>query len=133
MDYAQTLKKHNLKVTPQRVAIVKELYDCGHLSIEQLYAKLKDIFPSISLATIYKNMNSMIEKIFVQEVKIPNEKSVYELSKALHAHIVCQECKKIEDVFLNTQPLMQELESKTDYTITNTALVFNGICKACSK
>jgi Fur family peroxide stress response transcriptional regulator len=133
MDYAQTLKNHNLKVTPQRLAIVKELYDCGHLSIEQLYSKLKDIFPSISLATIYKNMNSMVEKIFVQEVKIPNEKSVFELSKETHAHIVCNECKKIEDLFLNTSIIMQELQNKTDYTITNTALVFNGVCKACSK
>ena len=66
MNYANTLRNYDLKVTPQRVAIVQELYDCGHLNIDQLYNKLLDKFPSISLATIYKNMNAMIEKIFVQ-------------------------------------------------------------------
>lgn len=133
MNYTNTLKNYDLKVTPQRLAIVQELYICGHLNIDQLYNKLLDKFPSISLATIYKNMNAMIEKIFVQEVKIPNEKSVYELTKASHAHFVCDCCKKIEDIHVDASSLLTQVQNQMHYTINTTSLVFNGLCSDCSK
>lgn len=133
MNYVDLLKRYNLKVTPQRVAIVQELNDFGHLNIDQLYNKMVNKFPTISLATIYKNMNAMIEKLFIQEVKIPNEKSVYELSKEQHAHVVCEKCKKIEDVVLNTTALMSEAQSKSHFQINSSAFVFSGICSECSK
>lgn len=133
MNYANTLKNYDLKVTPQRVAIVQELYVCGHLNIDQLYNKLLDKFPSISLATIYKNMNAMIERIFVQEVKLPNEKSVYELTKESHAHFVCDCCKKIEDIHIDTSDLLTQVQNKMHYNIKSSSLVFNGVCSECSK
>lgn len=131
MNYSNILRNYDLKVTPQRLAIVQELYVCGHLNIDQLYNKLLDKFPSISLATIYKNMNAMIEKIFVQEVKIPNEKSVYELTKENHAHFVCDCCKKIEDVQIDSTNLLKQVQSSLHYTINSASLIFNGVCSSC--
>lgn len=133
MNYSTTLKNYDLKVTPQRIAIVQELYVSGHLNIDQLYQRLLEKFPSISLATIYKNMNAMIEKIFVQEVKIPNEKSVYELIKENHAHFVCDCCKKIEDIHIDTQSLLTQVQQDTSYHINSTTLIFNGICNECAQ
>lgn len=65
-NYTNLLKEYDLKVTPQRVAIVEELYKNGHMNIDDLYKKLLSKFPSVSLATIYKNINAMIEKFFSQ-------------------------------------------------------------------
>ena len=81
LNISGLLKDYDLKVTPQRVAIVEELYTNGHMNIDEIYKKLIQRFPSVSLATIYKNINSMVERVFLSEVKIPNEKSVYELIK----------------------------------------------------
>lgn len=64
MNYIATLQKHNLKVTPQRLEIVDILYKNGHMSIDDLYTSLRGKFPSLSLATIYKNINTMCEKFF---------------------------------------------------------------------
>lgn len=128
---AYLLKEFNLKVTPQRVAIVDELYHKGHINIDDLYASMLKKFPSISLATIYKNVNSMIEKLFISEVKIPNEKAVYELVKAEHSHMVCEECKKIEDVMINTDSVLNELNSISNFQVKNTNVVFTGICSDC--
>lgn len=127
------LKEFNLKVTPQRVAIVDELYHKGHINIDDLYVSMLKKFPSISLATIYKNVNSMIEKFFISEVKIPNEKSVYELVKSEHSHLVCVSCKKIEDVIIDTTSVLNELNSISNFTVNNTNVVFTGLCKECSK
>ena len=56
MNYIALLKDNNLKVTPQRLTIVEELYVNGHMNIDQVYKSLQEKFPSISLATIYKNI-----------------------------------------------------------------------------
>lgn len=133
MNYTTLLKEYDLKVTPQRVAIVEELYMNGHMNIDDLYKKLLSKFPSISLATIYKNVNAMIEKVFLNEVKIPNAKSVYELVKEEHSHLVCSSCGKIEDIELDTSSLLKEAISSKNYTIKETSVVFTGTCPDCSK
>ncbi|WP_428023903.1 Fur family transcriptional regulator [Arcobacter sp.] len=127
------LKEFNLKVTPQRVAIVDELYYKGHINIDELYASMLSKFPSISLATIYKNVNSMVEKFFISEVKIPNEKSVYELIKEEHSHLVCEKCKKIEDISIDTSSVLEELNSQSDFKVKRANVVFTGVCSSCSK
>ncbi len=132
MSYAEMLKNYDLKVTPQRVAIVQELANYGHLNIDKLYGKLTEKFPYISLSTIYKNINTMIEKIFVLEVKIPNEKPVYELIKDSHAHFVCDNCKKIEDIHFDLKHLLEDAKKESNYKINSTTLVFNGLCSNCA-
>ncbi|AXX87524.1 Fur family transcriptional regulator [Malaciobacter marinus] len=133
INYTILLKEYDLKVTPQRVAIVEELYSNGHMNIDDLYKKLLEKFPSISLATIYKNINAMIEKVFLNEVKIPNAKSVYELVKDEHSHLVCSSCGKIEDVDLDISNLVKEASSSKNYTINQASIIFAGVCPDCSK
>ena len=132
-NYTNLLKEYDLKVTPQRVAIVEELYKNGHMNIDDLYKKLLSKFPSVSLATIYKNINAMIEKVFLSEVKIPNSKSVYELVKTEHAHLVCSCCGAIEDVTLDASSLLNEVSTLSSFKIDSTNIVLSGICPKCSK
>ena len=132
-NYTSLLKDYDLKVTPQRVAIVEELYTNGHMNIDELYKKLLEKFPSISLATIYKNINAMIEKVFLSEVKIPNSKSVYELTKSEHAHLVCSKCGHIEDLTLNTTGVLEEANQLSSFKIDSTNIVLSGLCPNCSK
>jgi Fur family peroxide stress response transcriptional regulator len=133
MEYGNLLKEYNLKVTPQRLAIVEELYTHGHMNIDELYSSLLKKFPSISLATIYKNVNAMIEKIFLNEVKIPHEKAVYELVKEDHSHVVCSSCHAIMDVTLDTSALLAQAQELSGYEVDVTSVVFSGTCPNCKK
>ncbi|MFV7790494.1 Fur family transcriptional regulator [Aliarcobacter lanthieri] len=132
-NFANLLKEYDLKVTPQRVAIVEELYKNGHMNIDDLYKKLLERFPSVSLATIYKNINSMVEKVFLSEVKIPNARTVYELVKAEHAHLVCSQCGFIEDIMLDTSDVIEQVSKISSFKVDYTNIVLNGICSNCSK
>ena len=51
------LKKTPLKSTPQRLAILNTIQKNGHICVEDMFKELKPQFPSLSLATIYKNIN----------------------------------------------------------------------------
>jgi Fur family peroxide stress response transcriptional regulator len=129
--YTDILRAYNLKATPQRLEIANALYTHGHINTENLYTLMLEKFNSISLATIYKNINIMLETNFIQEVKIPNAKSVYELTKTVHSHIVCSNCGSIEDITIDLSTLKEDAAVQTGFIIKASDLVFSGICKNC--
>ena len=131
MKYINLLKEHHLKVTPQRLVIVDSLHKEGHLTIDKLYVTLKNNFANISLATIYKNIHLMETNNLIQEVKIPNHKSVYEIVKQEHSHTVCSQCSSIIDITLNTDELKEQLKLASGFNIDKSSIVFNGICNNC--
>ncbi len=131
MNYVTLLKENSLKATPQRLTIVEELYLNGHLNIDELYQILQAKFPSISLATIYKNINAMIAISFLSEVKLPQRKSVYELTKKEHSHAVCSECDTIVDIELKTETLLNEASKISNFKLNEISIVFNGVCSNC--
>ena len=130
-NFTNILRAHHLKATPQRLEIANTLYQRGHVNIEDLYETMLKKFNSISLATIYKNINLMIENAFIQEVKIPNAKSVYELTKEAHSHLVCDNCGHVEDLTLDLSAVTALASHKTDFQINKANLVFSGLCKKC--
>jgi len=130
IDYSQLLKKYDLKATPQRVIFLKELEDAGHLSIEELEKRIKKTIPTISTATVYKNINAMVEKGLLSEVKIPNGKNRYEITKGPHAHFVCENCGEIIDLHIDTKCLEKEIKN---HLISHISVAIKGICSNCAK
>ncbi len=132
-NYTDILRQHHLKATPQRLEIANALGCNGHMTIEKLYEVMLKKFNSISLATIYKNINLMIENAFIQEVKIPNEKSVYELTKETHSHVVCRQCNEIQDITLDLSQTAQLASQTSHFKIDKADLVLSGLCQKCQQ
>jgi len=130
-NFSNMLREHNLKATPQRLAIMDIISGYGHINIDTLYEEVKKKFNSISLATIYKNINAMSKNLLLLEVKVPNEKSVYEIAKNRHSHIMCTECGSITDVEVDIDKISDNISHQYDFQINKSDLVFSGICKNC--
>ncbi len=130
-NYTDTLRAHNLKATPQRLEITNVLYVQGHATIETLYETMIKKFNSVSLATIYKNVNLMMENAFIQEVKIPRSKSVYELTKESHSHMVCSDCGEVQDVSVDLDAIVNQVSKETAFNVDSTNLVLSGKCQNC--
>lgn len=131
INYTNILREHNLKATPQRLAIADALHNYGHINIESLYGMMVKKFSSISQATIYKNINLMLENAFIQEVKIPHAKSVYELTKSSHSHLVCEKCGEVEDITLDLDDIVHNASDIANFKIDKADLVLSGICSKC--
>ncbi len=131
MDYTELLKEHDLKATPQRVIFLDELHKAGHLSIEELETRVKRVIPTISTATIYKNINSMVEKGLLNEVKLAGVKTKYEIKKSRHGHLFCESCKEIYDIEIDTECLSVQLDIGND--IRDIEVSVKGICPSCAK
>src|SRR5438552_4706000 len=70
----------------------------GHPSPEEVYAKVRRRIPSISLATVYKNLKRFLKAGLLQEMSVHHGTLRVEVNDHPHHHLVCMSCKKIEDI-----------------------------------
>jgi len=131
MNYQTLLKENDLKVTPQRLELLSLMDTKGHISVEAMYEEIQKKFSAISLATLYKNINLMMDKQVVTEVKIPHEKSRYEISKETHSHLHCRECGEVVDIFLDFSKAVAKVEKLSHYKIEGENIIFSGLCPKC--
>lgn len=136
MDNLQILKNANLKATPQRLAILKVLKTHIHPNIDELYEEIKKENPSISLATVYKNLDTLVESKIAIEINTPNLKTKYDIYEHPHAHVVCQKCGFTQDLMDDVSNIVKyqnQLEEKIGKNIDNFIVVatIDG-CQNCS-
>ena len=98
MELLSVLKDRGLKATPQRVAVLRELGKKTHPTMEEMYNGIREENPTISLATVYKNVNLLKERGMVIEINMPNGKMRYDYLSHPHIHLVCKSCGCVEDL-----------------------------------
>ncbi|MCL4505698.1 MAG: transcriptional repressor [Chloroflexi bacterium] len=128
------LKGRGYRLTPQRKAVLQILAASdGHLSVEQIYARVKKDFPMTSLATVYKTVTLLKEMGEVLELGFSDGGNRYDGRKPYpHPHLICIRCRKIIDPEVTAlSHLPQEVASSTGYRIVNHRLDFFGICPEC--
>ena len=132
-NYHELLKSSGLKATIQRLGILEELQKSGHCSIDDIYTTLKEKYPSISLATVYKNIQTLVEKRVIIEVPISGAKSKYELKKQDHIHLICQVCNSVEDERVEgvTQENLMLLAQKDSFILSRSQINLYGVCRNC--
>ncbi len=133
MNYSEELRKCKLKATVQRQKLAEILHQKGHLSIENIYEEMKKDIPAISLATVYKNVNMMVENGFLSLLTMPCHRLVYEIEKPVHSHLHCVKCHTISDIEVLLDSTKKEVEDSSGFEITNHILIFDGVCASCRK
>ncbi len=130
-DYQNMLKEHDMKATSQRIFILKSLDERGHASMDDIYEDLKETNPAMSLTTIYRNINEMMEKSLVSEIKLPRQKQRYEIVKEPHVHLVCESCGKVEDAMVDTRSMIDEAQEKYNCEVLSDAIFLTIKCSEC--
>ena len=122
------------KITPQRLAIIKIIAkSTGHPSVEDIYDQIKKDFPTMSLATVYRNIVLIKSLGEVLELGFPDGSNRYDGNKPYpHPHAICIKCKKIVDPDLDSlDDMKKEVAAETHFKILNHRLDFFGICSNC--
>lgn len=132
----EKLRANGHKITPQRLAIAEILAESrGHPNVETIYEQLKNKHPSLSLATVYRNVMLMKSLDEVLEIVFPDDSNRYDGSNPYpHPHVSCGRCGKIMEPNLNTlEDMTKEVIHQTGFTILTHQLLFFGICHECRK
>ena len=133
-NFIKKCKTNALSITPQRLAIYKALInDKSHPNPENVYNSIRQDFPTISLATVYKTLETFEKHKIISVVTPLHETVRYDAEIDPHHHIVCIRCKKIVD--LNDSKLnklhIPKIVKKGN-TLIGFNIQFNVICSDCS-
>jgi len=130
------LKSRDFRITPQRLAVLKILASSeSHPSVDDIYKEVKALFPTTSLATVYKTVSLLKELNEVLELGFPDGSNRYDgYNPVPHPHAICMTCKKIMDPeLMNIDELSVEMSRKTGYKIFHHRLDFFGLCPDCQQ
>ena len=134
-ELVNTLKQHNLKVTPQRLSIFSLLDSSkSHPSAETIYNELIVDNPSLSLATVYKNLDTLKSYGLIQELNVGETSCRYDATTHPHPHSICLTCGAVKDMpKIELQDSIKlELSRQTGFEIKFERLYYYGICEHCS-
>ena len=131
------LSGQGLKLTQQRKAILKVLSEAGcHLSVEELFLRVKKETPGIGYATVYRTVRLLADAGLAHERRFEGGLSRYEHAPGgrHHDHLICTVCGTILE-FENEQieKLQQAVADRHRFQVTNHKLELYGICAACRK
>lgn len=123
-----------LKVTPQRVAIYRELLRTNeHPSAEMLHRKVRRLLPTISLDTVNRTLLTLAEIGAAFVVEGTGDPKRFDGELESHQHFRCVKCKRIIDFRhkpFNDIPVPKTLSRR--FTILRKTVYFEGMCDLCN-
>ncbi len=97
--FRELCAEHGIAVTHQRQVLYETMQSMdGHPSPEEVFASIKERIPSISLATVYKNIHLFVESGVFRELSVHHGTLRVEMNKEPHHHMVCSLCKTVTDL-----------------------------------
>ena len=103
------LKDSNLKVTPQRIAVLEALNNLKeHPTADKIKEYVVKNHPNIAVGTIYKTLETFVEKGLVKKVKTEQDVMRYDAILDKHHHLYCEDTDRIEDFFDDQLNVMLE-------------------------
>jgi Fur family transcriptional regulator, peroxide stress response regulator len=126
---------HGIGVTHQRQVIWETLSTLeGHPSPEEVYDHVRKLVPSISLATIYKNVRTFIEHGLISEVSLHHGSARLETNMDPHHHMVCTRCRAIVDLDeTDLEPIRLKNGAPEGFRIHRYSVEVHGLCSKCAR
>jgi Fe2+ or Zn2+ uptake regulation protein len=105
----------------------------SHPNAETIYNQVKKDVPSITRATVYRNLNKLVKQGKILRLEI-NGEFRFDADCNLHEHCVCNECGKIIEYTDKNFPknLLESFESK-EFHAHSVNVIFYGLCNKCKR
>jgi Fe2+ or Zn2+ uptake regulation protein len=130
--YVKLLKEKSIKITPQRLGILKYLDENRtHPTADQIYTELKEKNPSLSKTTVYNSVEILKNHGLIQSLTISSSELRYDFKHDMHHHFLCKRCGEIIDIDVECPNLGNMLEC--GHEVEEVHGYFKGICKKCLK
>ena len=128
--YVKTLKDHSIKITSQRLEILKYLNEHHtHPNVEEIYSELKKKHPSLSRTTVYNSLEILKKNKIVQSLTISGSELRYDIEEGLHHHFLCKKCGAILDISITCPNMDRTLDG--GHRVEEVQGYFKGIFKNC--
>jgi Fur family peroxide stress response transcriptional regulator len=129
---SERLRRAGYRVTRQRLAVYAFLHgNESHPTVEDIHTGVRDEFPRMSVATIYKSLESLVDVGLVKPIHLGHAATRFDASTEEHAHFRCVTCNAILDVPVEHLP---EAGAGLDRCeIIGSTIEFYGFCSSCRR
>lgn len=118
--------------TIQRAAVKAAVSALGHATADEVFEYVHSSYPSISRATVYRNLNFLADSGELAEIKITGGANIYDMTTVPHFHIKCSVCGKIADADLGlSESLITLVKDTHGFDIRSCEVLFTGLCPEC--
>lgn len=126
--------QRGLALTHQRQVIWDTLRSMqGHPNPEAVYDVVRQQIPSISLATVYKNIRTFIEHGILTELSLHHGSARLETNPEPHHHFICLQCREIVDIpQSDLEPVRLKKPAPHAHEIHRYSVEIHGICQRCA-
>lgn len=126
------LREAGYRVTRQRMAVYAYLSgNTSHPTVEDIHTGVRDAFPKMSLATVYKSLESLVDVGVVKPIHLGSAATRYDATTDAHGHFRCIACNEITDVPLDRRPAVGRHLDR--FQVVGTTVEYYGFCSACRK
>lgn len=122
-----------MRQTLQRQIILEAVQTMqGHPSAEEVYQLVHQQHPSISKATVYRNLRQFAQTGEIASVLIPGSAVRFDDRLSQHYHFHCKQCAQVLDVDMTyLDKLNQEVAQRYGFVVDQHDVVFKGLCPNC--
>ena len=125
-----------LRLTSQKKVILEVLRENnGHMTAEEVFKKSRKKLSSIGIATIYRNLDSMVASKSIDEIYIAGQPKWYEIKKdGYHGHTFCEVCGELGEIASCSLCLTKnKLKEWDGFEGREWRFLIIGRCKKCMK
>ena len=130
----KALSEAHLRLTPQRIEICRFLAESEvHPTAQAIYDDLKEIYPSLSMTTVYGTLDSLVRLGAITSLgNVGDERVHYEVNTAPHVNLACLSCQRIVDMESSTVgDLEKEVQDRIGAKVLSGRVVYYGECIEC--
>ncbi len=103
-----------------------------HPTADNVYEAVAAEHPSISKATVYRNLNQLAHQGEIRRVPVPNGADRFDFNTEEHFHVRCTGCGDVYDVKLpHMKDLISQVEDSCGVEVQRYDILFEGVCPAC--
>lgn len=128
------LKEIGLRVTPQRLAIYDALVNSGtHPTAQELFEQLQPTLPSLSQATVYNTLQTLVTHGLIQEIGEAGDGAIhYDADSKPHINLICTQCHRVEDFYdVPLDGVAEQVISRSGYQVHGMRIAYYGLCPRC--
>lgn len=131
----QQLSARGAQLTTQRAAVYEYLCSVDHHpTAEEVFLAVKSSLPRISLATVYKNLEALVQCGAVSKLAYGDAAARYDIRTDHHYHTRCLKCGKIWDLnAAQGAELLQAIKPQAGFEVKDYRLELLGHCRACRR
>jgi Fur family transcriptional regulator, stress-responsive regulator len=132
-DPSALLRQRGLRVTPQRLAVLRTVSDAPHATADAVAETVKGEIGSISVQAVYDALAALTEKGLLRRIQPAGSSARYEARVAdNHHHLICRTCNRTIDVdcALGEPPCLTVVDD-FGYEIDEAEVIYWGRCPDC--